>query len=326
MFFFHLVLFVMLGVMGQARGAVFTSGNPTQWDRFGHNILRRKAQDQDNLVDLHGKEFCVDVSTYEAVVWEEEEAEECSTNFVKQCEPRRENVCQDVMETKCEVIPYTECSLGEEPQEFRETVLVPKQFVEKTCVQGRKMIPHLKMLPDCRNVTKQNCVTLWETDPEGKQVWAGNEACEPVTWQECKLVPKEVKFIVPEINCTDSNEVWYHEPETVTDIRITNTFTCEVKSTTACTSITRPDCKTLEYEECREVPVTNCTPKLVHKPAQELLHRKKCLLPDSQEETAAPPPEDYGIPLAEPVRTPGEVVSLRGQELELDIVPTYRGN
>ena len=38
-------------------------------------------------------------------------------------------------------------------------------------------------------------------------MWAGNEACEPVTWQECKLVPKTVKFIVPEINCTDGQEV-----------------------------------------------------------------------------------------------------------------------
>ena len=35
-------------------------------------------------------------------------------------------------------------------------------------LQGRKMIPHVKMLPECRNVTKQNCVTLWETDPEGE--------------------------------------------------------------------------------------------------------------------------------------------------------------
>ena len=103
------------------------------------------------------------------------------------------------------------------------------------------------------------------------QVWAGNEACEPVTWQECELVPKNVKFIVPEINCTDGNEVgtdhlvvshwsflveifdivfdtffvifviftsttisilllqiWYHEPEDVEDIRMTNTFGCEV--------------------------------------------------------------------------------------------------
>ena len=35
-----------------------------------------------------------------------------------------------------------------------------------------QVIPHVKMLPECRNVTKQNCVTLWETDEEGKQVGA----------------------------------------------------------------------------------------------------------------------------------------------------------
>ena len=34
-------------------------------------------------------------------------------------------------------------------------------------------------------------------------MWAGTEACEPVTWQECKLVPKDVNFIVPEITCKD---------------------------------------------------------------------------------------------------------------------------
>ena len=32
------------------------------------------------------------------------------------------------------------------------------------------------------------------------QVWAGTDACEPVTWQECELVAKKVKFIVPEMN------------------------------------------------------------------------------------------------------------------------------
>ena len=47
------------------------------------------------------------------------------------------------------------------------------------------------------------------------QVWAGTDACEPVTWQECKLVPKEVKFIVPEMNCQEKQELWYHVPEQV---------------------------------------------------------------------------------------------------------------
>ena len=83
-----------------------------------HLINRRKAnyptsdpaipipQTEGEAVDLHNKEFCVDVSTYQPVVWVESEAEECSTVFVKKCEEKSENVCADVTETKCEVGTY----------------------------------------------------------------------------------------------------------------------------------------------------------------------------------------------------------------------------
>merc|ERR1712025_247071 len=253
-----------------------------------------------DAVDLHSKEFCVDVSTYQPVVWVERDGEECETVFVKDCSDRSENICQDVTETKCEVVPYKECKMGLEPQEFSETKLAPKKFVEKSCTQGKKTIPHQKLLPECKNVTKQNCVTLWETDEYGKQQWAGTDACEPVTWQECKLVPKDVKFIVPEITCNDKQELWYHEPQEVEDTRMTNTFNCEVKSTSHCETQTRPSCKQITWKECKEVPVTNCSPKKVHVPTQELLHRKKCLLAD---EASAAPQADYGAPQADPVPT-----------------------
>ena len=141
--------------------------------------------------------------------------------------------------------------MGVEEQEATETVFAAKLFVEKTCSTGKRTIPHRKFLPECRNVTKQNCVTLWETDAAGNQVWAGNDACEPVTWQECKLVPKDVQFIVPEITCNDHQELWYHEPEQQTETRMTNTFTCEVKSTSHCKAQTRPDCKQVTWNECR---------------------------------------------------------------------------
>ena len=113
------------------------------------------------------------------------------------------------------------------------------------------------------------------------------------------MVPKTVKFIVPEINCTDGQEVWFHEPEKVTDVRMTNTFNCEVKHSTSCESQTRPDCKKIKFQECVEVPVTNCEPKTVHKPTQEKLHRKKCLLPD--EKPAESAPDSYGQPIADPL-------------------------
>ena len=49
------------------------------------------------------QEFCVDVSTYEPVVWVEEEQEVCETMFVKECEEKEQEVCADVSETRCKV-------------------------------------------------------------------------------------------------------------------------------------------------------------------------------------------------------------------------------
>ena len=80
-------------------------------------------------------------------------------------------------------------------QKIKESSLVPRTFIEKECVQSKRNIPHRKLMPECTNVTKQNCVlTNWETDEYGNQVWAGNEECDPISWQECKLVPKDVKL------------------------------------------------------------------------------------------------------------------------------------
>ena len=36
---------------------------------------------------------------------------------------------------------------------------------------------HIKLEPRCRNVTKQDCVTKWELNAQGRKVWAGNEEC-----------------------------------------------------------------------------------------------------------------------------------------------------
>ena len=70
----------------------------------------------------------------------------------------------------CEVVPYTECTLGTEEQQYTQTKLQPKLFVEQACVTGAKTVPHIKQVPECKNVTKQNCVTLWERDEDGNQV------------------------------------------------------------------------------------------------------------------------------------------------------------
>ena len=35
------------------------------------------------------------------------------------------------------------------------------------------------------------------------QIWAGTDQCEPVTWQECELIEKDVQFIVPDVTCSN---------------------------------------------------------------------------------------------------------------------------
>ena len=109
-------------------------------------MIRVTSETDEAPVDLHNKEFCVDVSAYKPLKWVEKDGESCTTEFVKKCEEKRENVCAKVVETQCEVVPYTECSLGMEEQTFSETELAPKLFVEKSCVQGHKTVPHIKQV------------------------------------------------------------------------------------------------------------------------------------------------------------------------------------
>ena len=162
------------------------------------------------------------------MVWEEKTEEECLTSFVKKCEQRARNICEEVIETRCEIVPYTECSVGLEHQHYHQTELIPKKFTEKACTQGTQTIQHQKLLPECRNVTKHSCSTLWVTDYWGRKGSAGKESCEPVTWEECKLVAKDVKFILPLVTCSDKQDIWYHQYEQIYKTVTTNTHGCKV--------------------------------------------------------------------------------------------------
>ena len=79
-------------------------------------------------------------------------------------------VCDEVTEIECEVVPYTECQMIMENTPYRSYKMVDKEYNKKTCTEGMKTVQHTKMMPECKNVTKQNCVTKWETDENGNQV------------------------------------------------------------------------------------------------------------------------------------------------------------
>jgi len=245
----------------------------TDWPSLMQRLRRE-------VVDLHSGEFCVDVSTYGAVVFEPTSREKCDTTFMKQCEDKNEQVCDEVTEIQCEIVPYTECSMTMEELPYKSHVMVPKTIKKKVCSEGMDVVQHTKMMPDCRNVTKQNCISTFTTDEQGEQVWAGNEACEPVTWRECKLVPRQVDFKVPKINCEDGDEVPYTDCEEAEKIQMITKMTCEVKHTTDCKPVVSTKCGNVQYQECTEEPEEKCEEVEMSVPKQEKQLKKKCLLPD----------------------------------------------
>ena len=126
--------------------------------------------------------------------------------------------------------------------------VVQRIFKIKKCTEGIDTIKHTKMMPECKNVTKQHCVTKWKTDAAGKQVWAGNEDCEPVTWRECKLIPKLVDFKVPKIECESVKEVTYKEYIKVEKVHMTSKMICSVQHASDCKPVVKEKCETIEYQ------------------------------------------------------------------------------
>merc|ERR1712018_411108 len=246
----------------------------TPWDSLMQRLRRE-------VVDLHSGEFCVDVSTFGEVSFEPTPREKCDTTFEKQCETKSEQVCDEVTEISCEIVPYTECEMSMEETPYKSFETITKQFPKKVCKEGMDVVQHTKMMPECRNVTKQNCITKWETDENGNQVWAGNEACEPVTWRECKLVPRQVDFKVPKISCEDGEEVPYQDMQDAEKTQMTTKMTCEVKHTANCKPVTSTKCQSITCTECAEIPQETCETVQMQVPKQEKEHKKKCLLPDN---------------------------------------------
>lgn len=109
-----------------------------------------------------------------------------------------------------------------------------------------------------------------------------------MTWRECKLVPRQVDFKVPKIECEDGEEVPYTDCQDVEKSEMTTKMTCEVKHTTNCKPTTSTKCQNINYQECAEVPQEMCETIDMKVPNQEKEHKKKCLLPDDGTGLATP--------------------------------------
>merc|ERR1712096_591737 len=99
------------------------------------------------------------------------------------------------MGLKCTTVGIPHCS--PKPKQFaglKKCVPVYQDFAMRDCEEVKEAVKHKKKLPECKQVTKNNCLTDWDVDANGNKVWAGTEKCTPVTWEECSIVEKEVDF------------------------------------------------------------------------------------------------------------------------------------
>ena len=81
-------------------------------------------------------------------------------------------VCGDVTEIQCDIVPYTECEMRMQSTPYQSFKEIPQKYRIHDCNLTTNFTYHHKMVPECKNITRQNCVTKWETDENGQQVAA----------------------------------------------------------------------------------------------------------------------------------------------------------
>merc|ERR1712096_551774 len=206
-------------------------------------------------------DYCTDVSYFDVVQYTTTSKHCCDTQLKQVCTGKSDTVCKEVLELQCEVTAWADCK--------STTTSNPG----KKCSVEYKDYP----LKDCKEVTKNNCVTDWEVDSNGNKVWTGTETCTPVTWEECKIVEKEVEFPSVETECnTVANIKWADFVEQSKDTIGVET-SCEMKSAVDCKQAKVNKCASVSWPECNMEPVEVCEAVQVHEPSQEKIHQKKCL-------------------------------------------------
>ena len=68
-------------------------------------------------------------------------------------------------------------------------------------------------------------------------------------WRECKLVPRQVDFKVPKIECVDGEEIPYMDSQPAEKTQMTTKMTCEVLHTTSCKPTTSTKCQSIQVRK-----------------------------------------------------------------------------
>eukprot|EP00095_Tigriopus_kingsejongensis_P012116 maker-scaffold97_size377342-snap-gene-1.17 protein:Tk12116 transcript:maker-scaffold97_size377342-snap-gene-1.17-mRNA-1 annotation:"luciferase" len=240
------------------------------------------SQAQEELFD-HNAQHCHDVSIWGAVAFKNEDCEKCQTEFEKECQSITRNVCDQVPTTSCQLVPYTKCEMYMEAAKYNETIVTPdSEYVPWECQNVTVEEIHIKLMPQCVNVTRQDCVTKWIISPTGEKIWDGNEQCTPIQWRNCTLIEVPKLFNQTYTKCERSGmPVPTMKCELEEKTRMITGMRCEVSVAVDCNSTNTEECVDITYQECREMPKPlSCQTTNLRVPFQPKIHRVKCLLQD----------------------------------------------
>ena len=241
--------------------------------------------------DHHGdghEDGCVDISRYSEILYNVTEASVCSFKTTRTCVKHKKSACVPVPVKSCRAVPYPDCSNEAFTVRMHDDKVVGKTFVGKQCKeQGFHTLTEIRKEAVCEQVTKEQCDSKWVINDAGEKVWAGNENCRDVTFEDCRLkdVPKQIQ--VPKYVCTDLPVATYAVP-VFAEVDVTGyRAKCEARAYAECSETMETVCADLEFEEYTDTVVPNCFPGCAADgtcgtmkfriPYQTYDHRLKCL-------------------------------------------------
>ena len=222
---------------------------------------------------------CVDISRYGELQFNESAVELCNYKLQTKCARRSQEVCRDVPVHQCEVVGYADCDDQETSQPARDDSLDIGEYHPIDCQPSPQphVLTEVKMMAACENVTKQQCDTKWVLNQAGEKVWAGNENCKDVTWEDCSLQPRNVTTEVQTYDCTEADEAILFQTVVHTNIEVKLfSRTCRAVAKPVCTVTTERQCQTVEWEDCEDVLLPNCFKSLFRVPYQDYNHLLRC--------------------------------------------------
>ena len=178
----------------------------------------------------------------------------CRTKLEKKCqEVTSRTMCLTTTEIKCKVELFPNCTMDWRMEDGLDFKMIMKNKTLKEC--EKKMIPeqHRKTMYECKNVTKQQCTTIWKVNAGGQKIWAGNaDDCRNVTWEECHPIIKNVTMMVPRMMCKDVDYMYPGFINTTSTVMV-DTMACKGEKRAVCHPVERRKCSTVKFTKCTQV-------------------------------------------------------------------------